>query len=210
MIKDKFTPELKKRFLDDLRISKEINKERGFVICIDEKENLVPSQSCEGNVCSINLGDPSKICPTGNAQGDFHTHPYLSEAKKELASMYGETRPIPSDETIINHMKNNIRTIYEKEDIKDITINSPSGDDLLHILLGRCLNRSRGTVCTLSDIGEDKLECWTVKEMDKDKRDIYCAKAYSDIRKRTAEQEAILIEKWVDNIFDREIIDLKK
>lgn len=210
MIKDKITPELKKRFLDDLRISKEVSKERGFVLCIDEKENLVPSQSCEGGVCTISFGDPRKACPTGNVQGDFHTHPYLSESKKELTSKYGETRPIPSDEVIINHIKNNIRTLHEKEGIKDITINSPTHDDLLYTLLDKCLNRSRGTVCTLSDIGDDKLECWTIKDMHKDKRDIYCAKAYYDIRKKTGKEETVIIEKWIDNIYDREIIDLKK
>ena len=209
MIKDKITPELKRRFLDDLRISIETGKERGFVICIDRKENLVPSQSREGDVRSISLGDPSKVCPTGNAQGDFHTHPYLSEAKKELMSGNGK-KPIPSDEVIINYMKNNIRTLHEKEGVKDITINSPTGNDLLQALLSKHLNMTRGTVCTMSDIGDDKLECWTVKDMNKDKEDIYVAKAYSDIRKRNLLQEDILIETWIASIFDRETIDLKK
>ncbi len=209
MIKDKITPELKRRFLDDLRISIETGKERGFIMCIDEKENLVPSQSYEGDVRSISSGDPSKVCPTGNAQGDFHTHPYLSEAKKELMSGNGK-KSIPSDEVIINHMKNNIRTIHEKEGVKDITINSPTGNDLLHALLSKHLNITRGTVCTLSDVGDDKLECWTVKEMKKDKEDIYSAKAYSDIRKRNLLQEDILIETWIASIFDRETIDLKE
>jgi len=110
-------------------------------------------------------------------------------------------------------MKNNIRTLHEKEGVKDITINSPTHDDLLHTLFSKCLNRSRGTLCTLSDIGDDKLECWTIKDMHKDKMDIYCAKAYSDIRKKIDKEEgegAVIIEKWIDNIFDREIIDLKK
>lgn len=65
MIKDKITPELKKRFLDELRISKETGNERGFVICVDEKENLTASDSCTRDHCTIDFGDIREKCPTG-------------------------------------------------------------------------------------------------------------------------------------------------
>ncbi len=205
MIKDKITPELKKRFLEELAISKKTGNERGFVLCIDEKENLTASKSCTGDHCSINLGNLRKTCPTGIAQGDFRTHPYLIHAKKELAT---EKRNIYSDKTIINHMQNRIRKLNEDNGVKGTTANSPSGSDLLYTLLYTHFGESKGTICTLSDIGDNKLECWTLKEMEKDKRDIYCAKAVSDMRKKYKESENIIIERWIDNIFNREIIDL--
>lgn len=207
MIKDKITPELKKRFIDELRTSKETGKERGFAICVDKKENIYASESCTGDHCSIDFGDLRKMCSNGIAQGDFHTHPYLTEAKIELARRDNE---IPSDDKIINRMSNNIRKFHEEEGVKGITINSPSGDDLLYALLSKYIGQSRGTVCTISDIGDDKLECWTVKEMKKDEMDIYSAEAYHDISNKPKEQEGVLIEKWLDSIFDREIIELKK
>lgn len=207
MIKDKITPELKKRFLDELRISKETGNERGFVLCLDEKENITASEPCKGDHCTIDFGDVREKCPTGIAQGDFHTHPYLKQAKEQLGA---GNREIPSDEKIINHMKNNMIKMHEAEGVQGITINSPSGDDLLYTLVSKHAGRSRGTVCTLSDIGDNKLECWTAKDIRKDKMDIFYAKAYSDIRKRSREDYAVLIERWVDSIFDREIIDLEK
>jgi hypothetical protein len=207
MIKDKITPELKKRFLDELRISKETGDERGFVLCLDEKENITASETCTGDRCAIDLGDIREKCPTGIAQGDFHTHPYLKQAKEQLRT---GNREIPSDEKIMNHMKNNMRKMHEDNGVQGITINSPSGDDLLHTLISKHSNRSRGTICTLSDIGDNKLECWTAKEIHKDKMDIFYAKVYSDTRKRSREDETLLIESWIDRIFDREIIDLDR
>lgn len=205
MIKDKITPALKKRFLDELRISKETGNERGLVLCLDDKGNLSASESCTGDQCAISYEDLKKVCPTGIVQGDFHTHPYLKQAKKYLKT---EKQEIPSDEKIVNYMQRNIAKLHEDKGIKGITINSPSGGDLAHTLLSKYTNQSKGTVCTISDIGDSKLECWTVQEMRKDKMDIYCAKAYSDIGKKSREDDALLIERWIDGIFYREIIDL--
>lgn len=206
LIRNKITLQLKNRFLEELKKSKDSGKERGLFICIDENENFTPSEACEGDVCSILMEDPRKACPTGKAQGDFHTHPYLTDAKRELV----ERGIKVSDEKLINKMKYNIRTFHEIKGVKDMTINSPSYSDVIHALLGRCVNFTKGTVCTSSDIGDDKVECWTVKEMDKDKRDIYCAKAHSELRKMTGQEESPLVEKWIDTIFDRETIDLEK
>lgn len=207
MIKDKITPELKKRFLDDLKISKETGNERGFIMCINEKGNLAASESCTGDQCTISFEDPKKVCPTGTAQGDFHAHPYLTNAKVYLKT---EKQEIPSDEKIVSYMQRNIAKLHEDKGVKGVTINSPSGDDLAHALLSKYTNRSKGTTCTISDIGDNKLECWTVQEMREDKMKIYCAKAYSEISKRSREEDAVPIEKWLDSVFDREIIDLDK
>jgi hypothetical protein len=206
MIKDKITQELKRRFLDELRISKETGDERGFIMCLGKKGDITASKPCIGDVCTIKFEDIRKACKSGKAQGDFHTHPYLKQAKEQLAE---KNRHIP-DEKIINHMKNNIRKFYENTGVEDITINSPSGNDLMRAVLSKYSEESSGTVCTLSDIGDNKLECWTVQDMRKDKLSIYSAKAHSDLLKTSKEDEAFFIEKWVDSIFDREIIDLDK
>ena len=206
MIKDKITPELKRRFLDELRISKETGNERGFIMCLGKKGDITASEPCIGDACTIKIEDIRNACKSGKAQGDFHTHPYLKQAKEQLAET---NRNIP-DEKIISHMKNNIRKFYENTGVEGITINSPSGNDLMRTLLSKYSKTSNGTVCTLSDIGDNKLECWTVQNMREDKMSIYSAKAYSDLLKTSKEDEAILIEKWIDSIFDREIIDLDK
>ena len=77
MIKDKITPELKKRFLKEIKLSGESGKERGLFLCYDKKGELFPSKTFEGIKGKISEKEwkEHSICP-GNIQGNFHTHRY--------------------------------------------------------------------------------------------------------------------------------------
>ncbi len=48
MIKDKITPEIRERFKEEIKLTRERCKERGFLLCLDVKGGLYPSRSCEG------------------------------------------------------------------------------------------------------------------------------------------------------------------
>ena len=61
-IKDKITPELKNRFLQEIRTTIENGKERGFLICKDEKDRLSATKSCEGKECGIDLSILESQC----------------------------------------------------------------------------------------------------------------------------------------------------
>lgn len=133
MIKDKITPELKRRFIEDIKITKDIGKERGFFFCENKEQKLIPAKSCEGTSCELLLGDPRKVCPPETKPfGDFHTHPYMHDAKVELKNR-GEK--IPPDEELRIRFNKNIREAHEKiTGVKGITVSSPSYTDILQAL----------------------------------------------------------------------------
>ena len=211
MIKDKITPDLRSRFIEDIKRSKESGKERGFFLCENKEGKLIPSKSCEGTECNIHLGDPKTGClPETKTYGEFHTHPYLNSVKQELIKT-GKISPdkdLRIDEKLKIAMDKNIREVHEKiTEVKGITINTPSYTDILRALLSKSINTTNGAVCTSSDIVTDKIECWTIKDLDKDKMKKSAIMAMIELDKATLEGSQ-LIKKWIDNISDRETIYL--
>lgn len=211
MIKDKITPELRSRFIEDIKISKESGKERGFFLCQNKEEKLIPSKSCEGTECEIHLGDPRTGCPSETTTyGNFHTHPYLYSIRQE----FRRTGKIPPNEElkISNELKTrmieNIGKFHEKiTGVKGININSPSRTDILKALLAKSINLTKGTVCTSSDIDTSRVECWTIKDLGKDRLTRLAIIGMAELDKTKVEGSG-LIKKWLDDISDREIIEL--
>ena len=211
MIKDKITPELRSRFLEDIKLSKESGKERGFFLCENQERKLIPSKSCEGTECEIHLGDPRTGCPPETkTYGEFHTHPYIYSAKRELikAGKISPHEELKIGEELRITMGKNIREAHEKiTKVKGITINTPSYTDVLRALLAKSINITNGTVCTSTDVETDKIECWTIKDIPKEqlKKSAIMAMIELDKVKPVGSQ---LMKKWIDDISDREIIHL--
>lgn len=212
MIKDKVTPELRYRFIEDIKLSKESGKERGFFLCENKESKLIPSKSCEGTECDIYLGDPRTGCPSETtAYGEFHTHPYLYSAKQELRR---EGKISPDAESKIDKelkmvMNKNIREAHERvTGVKGITINTPSYTDVLKALLAKSIDITNGTVCTSTDVETNKVECWTIKDLGKDKLKRLAAIGMTELDKVKPEGSQ-LMKKWIDDISDRETIELQ-
>ena len=211
MIKDKITPELRYRFIEDIKRSKESGKERGFFLCENKEEKLIPSKSCEGTECNIHLGDPRTGCPNGTkTYGEFHTHPYLHSAKKELikTGKISLDKELRIDEKLRIKMNKNISKSHERiTKVKGITISTPSYTDVLRALLAKSINVTNGTVCTSTDVETDKIECWTIKDMPEDKLKKSAIMAMIELDK-VKPDGSWLMKKWLDNISDRETIYL--
>lgn len=211
MIKDKITPELRSRFIEDIKRSKESGKERGFFLCENKESKLIPSKSCEGTECEIHLGDPRTGCPSETkTYGDFHTHPYLHSVKQELRreGKISPDKELRIDEELKMVMSKNIREYHERiTGVKGITINTPSYTDVLKALLAKSINVTNGTVCTSTDVDTNKVECWTIKDLGKDK--LRQLAIIGMIELKTKPKGSELIKKWIDDISDRETIELK-
>lgn len=207
MIKDKITPELKNRFLEDIRKSRDSGKERGFFLCENKEGKLSAAQSCEGTECDIHLGDPRKGCPPESKnQGEFHTHPYTFGIKKELKK---RKEKIPSDEKLREMMNKNIREAHEKiTKVERITIDTPSYTDVVRALLSKYIGVTGGTVCTASDAGDHKVECWTIRDLPKDKMRQLAIIGMTELDKAKPEGSQ-LMRKWIENISDKETIYLE-
>lgn len=211
MIKGKITSELRYRFIDDIKRSKESGKERGFFLCQNKEGKLIPSKSCEGTECDIHLGDPRTGCPhETTTYGEFHTHPYLHSAKQELR-IEGKISPneeLRIDEKLRIKMSKNIREYHEKiTGVKGITINTPSYTDVLKALLAKSIDVTNGTVCTSTDIETNKVECWTIKDLGKDKLKRLAIIGMTELDK-VKPKGSELMKKWIDDISDRETIEL--
>jgi hypothetical protein len=211
MIKDKITPELRSRFIEDIKRSKESGKERGFFLCENKEGKLIPSKSCEGTECSIHLGDPSTGCPSETTTyGNFHTHPYLYSVKQELRR---DGKILPKEELKISEelksrMRKNIGESHERiTGVKGITINSPSYTDILKALLAKSINLTNGTVCTSTDVETSRVECWTIKDLGKDRLKRLAITGMAELDKIKSEGSG-LTKKWLDDISDRETIEL--
>ena len=209
MIKDKITLDLKNRFLEEIKKSGESRKERGFLLCLDKKGDIYPTETCEGDECGINLYDKTKdkdMC-TEKIQGEFHTHPaatMLRDSSKEILGF------LPSDDTIKTVLTNILKNRGKGEEI-DITLQMPSYTDVIAAILGKCTGVTNGTTCTGTDIEDDKVECWTMKDISKENRRYICDKAMNELSeiKKLKEEQFLPTRKWVKPIFDREIINIK-
>lgn len=211
MIKDKITPELRSRFIEDIKRSKESGKERGFFLCKNKEGKLIPSKSCEGTECDIHLGDPRTGCPSETkTYGEFHTHPYLYSAKQKLRreGKISSNNELRIDKELKMVMGKNIREAHERiTRIKGITINTPSYTDVLRALLAKSIDVTNGTVCTSTDVETNKVECWTIKDLGKDKLRRLSTIGMSELDKVKPEGSQ-LMKKWLDDISDRETIEL--
>ena len=195
MIKDKINPELRKRFLQEIKKSKETDVERGFHICIEKDGKLSAGDTCVGDKCSLKFPHVSISCPGKKVQGDFHTHPYLSDVRKEFGITYMKA----SDQLIKSAV-----CIFLEE--RGITPTIPTQGDAISAILGKCSKRTNGTTCIGSDLDESKIECWTVK---KDIGDGDCFTAFME-QISPKETGSKLPKDWIIPLFDKEMINLKK
>lgn len=211
MIKDKITLELRSRLIEDIKRSKEHGKERGFFLCENKDGKLIPSRSCEGTECDIHLGDPRTGCPSETkTYGEFHTHPYLYSAKQELRreGKISSKEELRIDEKLRIRMDKNIREFHERiTGVKGMTINTPSYTDVLKALLAKSINLTNGTVCTSTDVETNKVECWTIKDLGKDKLRQLAIIGMTELDK-VKPKGSELMKKWIDDISDRETIEL--
>ena len=147
MIKDNITPQLRKRFLQEIKNSKETGKERGFHICIEDNGKLSAGDTCIGGECSMKFQNVSVSCPGKKVQGDFHTHPYLADVRKSFGITFKA-----SDELI----RSATEIFLEK---RGLTPTIPSHADARSAVLGKCSKRTEGTTCVGSDLDLNNVEC---------------------------------------------------
>lgn len=209
MIKSKITPEIRERFKEEIKLTRERGKERGFLLCLDEKGGLYPSSSCEGTDSTCPL---SEIMPgtkgscIGEIQGNFHTHSFRLSTEEMLYTL----GYIPSEEEIKKRTINIIKKLHEEEGIKEISSSqTPSYGDVLKELFYNCQKKSKGTVCVGNDIDNTKIECWTPKKMPKKEFKKICDKTEDELTEYyiTSPKRRIL-KQWIIPLFDREIINL--
>lgn len=201
MIKDKITPEIKSKFLDAINKTKQTGKEHGFFLCLDDKENISPSRVKSGEMHRLDLGSPIIACPGKKMQGDFHTHSYFTTTK----NMSKLVKPGMSDDDIKELINNEFNKYKEELGIKELSINSPSEKDLLKTVLHNCAGISK-TACVASDMGDDKVECWTVKDTSTDS----CSTAYNMLFDGEKERTTVRYDRRIISLFNKEIIDIKK
>ena len=84
LINDKIAPVLRKRFLEEVKKTKETGKERCFHMCIEENGKLSAGGTCVGEECGMTFQHVDVSCPGKKVQGDFHTHPYLADIRKSF------------------------------------------------------------------------------------------------------------------------------
>lgn len=200
MIKNKITPEIKSKFKTAITKTRETGKEHGFYLCVDQYQNLSPSDLKSGTADKLELGNSLVACDGNKIQGDFHTHAYIGFTKK----MSKTSDQKMSDKQIKKLLKDTHEGYKKELGITEITIDSPSPKDLLNGALNKCVGVTKGTTCVISDIG-NKVECWTAKEMIPDK----CIKAYTKMYENKKERKMVEYEKWMIPLFEREIIDIE-
>ncbi len=193
MIKDKITSEIKNRFREEIRKTKDIGKELGFYLCIEKDGKLSASKTCIGNECNVTLMRPKDACP-GKIQGDFHTHPRLNYIKEELRK---RNVSLPSDSKIIDAQEKDIKE-------KGWTSQTPSYKDLLYGINMRFFGYSKGTICVGIDYDDKKVECWTPKNLS---HNAYI-RANDELTRGGKDFEGVP-KKWIISLFDKEIIYLE-
>jgi len=189
ILKDKITPDLKKRFLEEIKRSRKAGKETGFPICLND--NLyAPTKGCTGKECEFVIKYPKRHC-SDKVQGVFHVHPYLPNIER----FYGRK---PTEKDIEYGAK-----FYKKHfERKGITLQTPSHDDLTDTLIDQCVGETEGTVCVGNDLDLTKVECWTVKDKKVKIRD--CSQATEEHKQRISDKP----KEWIKPLFNREIINI--
>jgi len=196
ILKAKITPELKKRFLEEIKRSIKTGKETGFPICLSnakaQNDKLyAPAKRCTGKECEFIIEDLKKYCPD-KVQGAFHPHPYLPNIER----FYGRK---PTEKEIKDGIK-----IYKRHFEKEgITLQTPSHHDLTDVLIDQCIGDTEGTVCVGSDMDLTKVECWTIKSDRVKIRD--CPQATEEHKQRISDKP----RDWIKPLFNREIINVQ-
>lgn len=108
-----------------------------------------------GKESSTRFHLPTISCPGRKVQGEFHTHPYFKDIRKQSNFTVSEV----SDKQLKAAIMSSLRKGYEPT--------SPSHQDVLAALLDICTKMTNGTTCIGSDLDIDKIECWTVKNFSK-------------------------------------------
>lgn len=201
MIKDKITPELESKFQTAINKTKDNGEEHGFYLCEDKKK-LSPSELIYGKDRRINLGDPVTACHGKKVLGNFHTHSYLTLFKQKSKF----NKPGMSDEDVKKFIKDRHSEHIKETGVKGITLDSPSPKDLLTSILYSCIGKPEGIMCVSSDMGNNKVECWTPKEILR----ADCDRAYQSLYQDGKEKEMITYESWMTPLFHKKIIDIKK
>lgn len=192
MIKDRITQELKNRMLQDIKETIKDEKEHGFLICVDNKGNLSPTESCKGEKCEIQLASFVDQCPH-KIQGDFHTHNHMAEIRRHVEKIPGRKFSYESfKKVIIEHTKK-----------KNETSTVPSHGDTISAIGSKYNDMTLGTVCIGADLDENNVECWTAKD-NITREDFERAE-----RELSEHNTGIPIREWVKPLFDKEIISLR-
>lgn len=194
-IKDKITPKMRKQFSQAIKKSKETGREHGFYMCIDDDGKLSATDMCVGDECSIKLHHAHAHCENKKVQGDFHTHPYLDDAKKYFNITFKASNQL---------MKESIRQFLEE---KGSTITMPSNEDAVNAILGKCAKKTEGTTCIGSDLDNNRIECWTTKDID----DVDCVRVLVDrfTPYENKEKVSTMPRDWIKHLFNKEFIELK-
>ncbi len=196
IIKDKLTPQLRNRFIQEIHKTITDGDEHGFLICKDNNGNLSPSGATNGNKYHINFSDIKSQCPF-KIQGDFHTHSSAEDMRNFIKNN------IPEEGNISENVIRDITVKLYKEN--GISTTTPSHGDLLGVLVLKNKNKIDGTVCMSSDAEPQNVECWTTK--DNMIQDNHYKRANAEI------QDRILVRNpphdWIKPLFNRELINLK-
>ena len=201
MIKDKITPLLKEKFRETIKKTINTGKDQGFFICSDKQGGLYPSKSCEGDECKIMLEGKSTICPQ-NIGGDFHTHHYLSSAKRK----YKESgKQVPIDDMLKQEIIRSLIDTHKEKGIVGLSPIVPAYRDALNAILHKCMTTTETTTCVGSDLEENKIECWTPKDT---VRKGQCVRAIFELRKSEGQKKDFFPKKWIVPLFDKEQIIL--
>ena len=195
MIKDKITPELKNRFIQEIRKTVSDGDEHGFLICKDNNGNLSPSIATNGSKYHINFTDIKSQCPF-KIQGDFHTHASVEDMRNFIKDKIPEEVNVPE-----NTIRNMTIKLYNEN---GLSTTSPSHGDLLGVLVLKKKGKVSGTVCMSSDAEPYNVECWTTKEnvINDDHYERASVEIKDDKLLRNPPHG------WIKPLFSREIINL--
>jgi hypothetical protein len=192
-ITDKITPQLRKRFSQEVKKTVETGKERGFHMCIEDNGKLSAGGTCTGDECSLKFQNVDISCPGKKVQGDFHTHPYLVDVRKSFGITFKTSDKLIRSATEI---------FLER---RGLSPTIPSHADLRSAVLGKCSKRTEGTTCIGSDLDYEKVECWTIRQMD----DGDCVRALMEYISPENEEQK-LPKDWIKPLFETEMIRLKR
>ncbi len=189
MIKDKITSELKRGFIDAIEATVRTGKEHSFLICKDKTGDLRPTKICEGTECHASF--EGLLCPK-LTQGDFHTHPDMSNYRKILPNL--------SDDEI-KEFATEMASAFNR------SIPDPGHQDLVLGLLKNLYKNTGGTVCVGSDGNTNIVSCWTVKNNLSIEEINRALEKISEETKKGEKEE--YENDWIDSYFDKEIIYLQ-
>lgn len=194
MIKDKITPELKARFIQEIHKTIRDGNEHGFLICHDNNGNLSPSKAAIGEKDNINFIDIKSQCPF-KIQGDFHTHASASDVRNFIKEN------IPKEKVSDNTIRDITIKLYKENGLSTTT---PSHGDLLGLLVLKGKDKIIGTVCMSSDAEPNRVECWTTKN---NINNNHYKRANIEIQDRKLVRNPP--HGWIEPLFNKEIINLK-